>query len=94
MNIKTLTIRTTTGVALALILGACASDPDKQPSENYEEVAAKSQAVTCPAGHVLICESRRTGRIRFGTIGGKGLEKCACEPDTEVSDQSALGRIF
>jgi hypothetical protein len=94
MNCTTLTSRFIAGIAVTLVLGACASDPDKLPSENYEEVSAKTESMTCPMGHVLICESRRTGRIRFGSIGGKSLESCNCEPDSDMTDNSALGRIF
>lgn len=94
MNSTILTSRFIAGLALTLVLGACASDPDKLPSDNYEEVSAKSESMKCPVGQILICESKRTGRIRFGTIGGKGRESCNCEVDSDITDNSALGRIF
>ena len=94
MNSTTLTKPLIAGFALALFLGACASDPDRLPSDNYEEASAKTEQINCPVGHILTCESRRAGRIRFGTIGGGKLESCSCEPDSDISDNSALGRIF
>ena len=88
-----------TAVAVLLLFGVagCASTEEgkSRKDENfaYEESTAKTVAPRCPAGYVLQCESRNTGRIRFGRIGNKNLENCACEPYQGMPTQSPLPGI-
>lgn len=84
----------------ALLLAAisgCATQAEgslpKDQNTMYEESTAKSVAPRCPAGYVLQCESRNTGRIRFGRIGNKNLENCACEHYQGMPTQSPLPGI-
>lgn len=94
--IKNLTGRATNIVLLGLLLGlaACASNSDKPPSATYESSTAKSESIRCPAGQVLTCEARRTGRIRFGKMGGNNLESCSCEAESGVPINSPLPGIY
>jgi hypothetical protein len=81
-------------IGFSFILGACASNPDKPPSAAYEEATATSQPVRCPMGQVLTCEARRTGRIRFGKMGGRNLDSCSCELETGMPVNSPLPGIY
>ena len=84
--------------ALFLIaVSGCATTEDgtlrKDENLVYEESTLKTEAPRCPAGYVLQCESRNTGRIRFGRIGNKNLENCACEHYQGMPTQSPLPGI-
>jgi hypothetical protein len=81
-------------ISLAFILGACTSNPEKPPSVAYEEATAESEGIRCPVGQVLTCEASRTGRIRFGKMGGKNLDSCNCEVESSMDVNSALSDIF
>ena len=82
-------------VPALLALCACASTGDDRRDESllYEESTARTSAPRCPAGLVLQCESRKVGRIRFGRIGNKNLENCACEPYQGMPTQSPVPGI-
>lgn len=94
--IKNLTGRATILALASLVFGlaACASNPDKPPSATYESASAKSEAIRCPSGHVLTCEARKTGRIRFGKMGGNNLESCSCEIESGMPVNSPLPGIY
>lgn len=96
MNIEIQDCRAILFAAILAMLGlsACASNADKPPSQAYESATAKSQPVRCPSGHVLTCESRKTGRIRFGKMGGGNLESCSCEPESGMPVNSPLPGIY
>ena len=81
-------------LGLTLMLGACASSPDKGPSAEYEMSTADTPTYRCPSGHVLTCESRRTGRIRFGKMMNQNLDSCACELESGVPVNSPLPGIY
>ena len=83
-------------IALVVLAGcASTSDGTKPKDENllYEESTAKSTAPRCPAGMILQCEAKKTGRIRFGRIGNTNLENCACEPYQGMPTQSPVPGI-
>ena len=61
-------------------LGACASNPESVASGDDQDDAS-GPAVRCPAGYTMVCETKKTGRITFGTIGKEDLDSCACEPE-------------
>jgi len=42
-------------------------------------------AKRCPAGFSMVCEAKKSGRIRFGTLGKNNLESCGCEPEYDAS---------
>jgi len=63
------------------------------PSDEYEASTVKTPTYKCPAGQVLNCEARKTGRIRFGRMGNKNLENCACEEYMGMPTQSPLPGI-
>lgn len=69
----------TAGAAMALmfLLGGCASNAEKDVMAD-EPTEPK---IRCPAGYTMICEAKKTGRIRFGRIGKDNLDSCACEPE-------------
>ena len=71
----------TAGVAtvLTVLLGGCASNADKD--EIPEDPTAQATTIRCPAGYTMICEAKKVGRIRFGTLGKENLDSCACEPE-------------
>ena len=81
-------------ISLSFALGACASDPDKPPSPAYEEATAQSEDFRCPSGYQMVCEAKKTGRIRFGKMGGKNLDSCSCVVESDMSADSALNNIF
>ena len=60
-----------------LLLGGCASNAEKD--KMGDEAAAPK--IRCPAGYMMICEAKKTGRIRFGRIGKDNLDSCACQPE-------------
>ena len=64
---------------LMLLLGACASNAEKDVTS--ADQTAQAPAVRCPAGYTMVCETKKTGRIRFGTIGKEDLDSCSCEPE-------------
>ena len=72
---------TTAGAAtiLILLLGGCASNAEKDVAG--ADPTASAPAFRCPAGYTMVCESKKVGRIRFGTIGKEDLDSCACEPE-------------
>ena len=82
---------------LLLVAAGCASTEEgtlpKDENLVYEESTAKTVSPRCPAGYVLQCESRNTGRIRFGRIGNKNLENCACEHYQSMPTQSPVPGI-
>ncbi len=71
----------TAGVAtvLVLLLGGCASNAEKDVFG--DDQTASAPTIRCPSGYTMICEARKVGRIRFGTLGKDNLESCACEPE-------------
>ena len=71
----------TAGVAtvLTVLLGGCASNAEKD--EIPEDPTAQATTIRCPAGYTMICEAKKVGRIRFGTLGKENLDSCACEPE-------------
>lgn len=95
-----MTIRLSVAALIAIILAGvsgCATGAEgalpKDQNTMYEESTAKSVAPRCPAGYILQCESRNTGRIRFGRIGNKNLENCACEHYQGMPTQSPVPGI-
>ncbi len=64
---------------LILLLGGCASNAEKDVAG--ADQTAQAPTVRCPAGYTMICETKKVGRIRFGTIGKEGLDSCTCEPE-------------
>lgn len=81
--------------ALALAAAGCASEQERVgPSPAYEQSTAKTEAPRCPTGYVLQCETRKTGRIRFSSIGGRNLETCTCEEYRGMPTQSPLPGIY
>ncbi len=95
MNTAKLTSRAiaTAAFGLALVLGACASNPDKPPSGKFDRATAESAEIDCPTGYLLTCESKRTGRIRFGKMGGRNLDSCSCLPETGRPTMSTVPSI-
>jgi len=88
-------------LALFIILGACASNAEKEaseidkiPSGNFEEQTAKVATPRCSAGYTLTCEAARTGRIRFGRMKRDDLQSCSCEPEGNVPVNSPLPGIY
>jgi hypothetical protein len=80
---------------VAGLLGGCASSEErKNPSPEYARAAADTPDPKCPAGFVLQCETKNTGRIRFGMIGKKNLQRCACEQYQGMPTQSPLPGIY
>ncbi len=71
----------TAGVAtvLVLLLGGCASNAETDVFGDRQSASAPT--IRCPAGYTMICEARKVGRIRFGTMGKKNLESCGCQPE-------------
>jgi hypothetical protein len=63
-----------------LLLQGCASNAEKDVIS--EDPTAQAETVRCPAGYMMVCEARKTGRIRFGRIGKENLDSCACEPES------------
>ena len=61
-----------------LLLGGCASNAEKDLMSD-EPTEPKFR---CPAGYMMICEAKKTGRIRFGRIGKDNIDSCACEPES------------
>jgi hypothetical protein len=86
--------RAVSALVLTLLLGACASDPNRVPTGNFAKATAKSETIKCPSGYVLTCEAKRTGRIRFGKMGGENLESCSCEVESGVPINSPLPGIY
>ena len=64
---------------LTFLLGGCASNAEKGVSG--DDQTARAPAIRCPSGYTMICEARKVGRIRFGTMGKENLESCSCEPE-------------
>ena len=64
---------------LVLLLGGCASNAEKDVFG--DDQTASAPTIRCPNGYTMICEARKVGRIRFGTMGKENLESCACEPE-------------
>ena len=84
-------------IAAALLVAGCAADGQqerKSPPPEYASTAAATPDPKCPAGFVLQCETKRTGRIRFGMIGKKNLESCTCEEYQGMPTQSPLPGIY
>ncbi len=71
----------TAGVAtvLVLLLGGCASNAETDVFG--DDQSASAPTIRCPAGYTMICEARKVGRIRFGTMGKENLESCGCLPE-------------
>jgi hypothetical protein len=69
---------------LILLLGACASSAQKQPLGEEQAV----RTIRCPSGYTMVCEAKKVGRIRFGTIGKQNMESCACEPENFASGRT------
>ena len=71
----------TAGVAtvLVLLLGGCASNAETDVFG--DDQTASAPTIRCPSGYTMICEARKVGRIRFGTMGKENIESCACEPE-------------
>ena len=69
------------GVAtvLVLLLGGCASNAETDVFG--DDQTASAPTIRCPSGYTMICEARKVGRIRFGTMGKENIESCACEPE-------------
>jgi len=81
-------------VAVAVVAGCASREERLAPSPTYEESTVKTAVPSCPTGYVLQCEGARTGRIRFGRIGPKNLESCACEEYRGMPTQSPLPGIW
>jgi len=71
----------TAGVAtvLVLLLGGCASNAETDVFG--DDQTASAPTIRCPAGYTMVCEAKKVGRIRFGTMGKENLDACACEPE-------------
>ncbi|MDH4110224.1 MAG: hypothetical protein OEW35_18225 [Gammaproteobacteria bacterium] len=81
--------------ALALVASGCSSQQEHVgPSTTYEDATAKTTAPKCPTGYVLQCETKKTGRIRFSSIGGGNLETCSCEEYRGMPTQSPLPGVY
>jgi hypothetical protein len=63
---------------LLLLLGGCAANTEK---DSINDSAANAPNIRCPAGYMMICEAKKTGRIRFGRLGKDNLDSCACQPE-------------
>jgi hypothetical protein len=88
-------------LALFFLIGACASNAEKDTSAteksgptNFEEQTAKVAAPRCPAGYTLTCEASKTGRIRFGKMKPSNLESCSCEQGIGMPSNSPLPGIY
>ena len=64
--------------AVFLLLAGCAANADKDATGDS---AASAPKIRCPAGYMMICEAKKTGRIRFGRLGKDNLDSCACQPE-------------
>jgi hypothetical protein len=69
---------------LVLLLGACASSGQDQALP--EEPAVRT--LRCPSGYTMVCDAKKVGRIRFGTIGKQNTDSCACEPENFASGRT------
>ena len=71
----------TAGVAtvLVLLLGGCASNAETDVFG--DDQTASAPTLRCPAGYTMICEAKKVGRIRFGTMGKENLDSCSCQPE-------------
>lgn len=72
-------IAASVGIAFLFLLGGCAANAEKDTAS--ENPVASTPQVKCPVGYMMICEAKKTGRIRFGTLGKDKLESCTCEPE-------------
>ncbi|MDH5345684.1 MAG: hypothetical protein OEW59_07970 [Gammaproteobacteria bacterium] len=82
-------------IAAGFFTAGCAGNEERtSPPPDYAATAANTPDPKCPAGSVLQCESKRTGRIRFGMIGKKNLESCSCEHYQGMPTQSPLPGIY
>lgn len=82
-------------VAIGLAAAGCAGNQAREESsDTYAEATTKTEAPKCPTGYVLQCETRKTGRIRFSSIGGHNLETCTCEEYHGMPTQSPLPGIY
>lgn len=95
------TSKPVTVLVLTFVLGACASNAEKEASATeesgsteYEEQTAKVKTPRCRAGYTLTCEAGRTGRIRFGKMKPSDLESCSCEPESGMPVNSPLPGIY
>ena len=61
-----------------LLVSACAGNAEK---DAMNDSAANAPKIRCPVGYMMICEAKKTGRIRFGRIGKDNLDSCACQPE-------------
>lgn len=68
---------------LILLLGGCASDAETGIAGDDQTVRAP--AIRCPTGYTMVCEAKKVGRIRFGTLGKDNLDSCSCEPEYNSS---------
>jgi len=69
-------------------LGACASNSETVASgDDWDDESGP--AIRCGAGYTLVCEAKRTGRIRFGRLGKDNLDSCACQPEYGSSGRPA-----
>lgn len=73
--------------AAVVVLDGCASSAEKD--EVTEDRTSQAQEIKCPAGYTMICEAKKTGRIRFGRLGKDNLDSCACEPEYNSSGRPA-----
>ena len=80
-------------ISLSFMLGACAANSDKPPSPAYEAATAQTEDIRCPSGYVLICEAKKTGRIKFGKMG-RNLDSCGCAVESGIHADSALSDIY
>jgi len=78
-------------IAITMLVAGCATNAGPVgPSAVYEGATEKTVAFQCRSGYILACESKRTGRIKFGRIGNKNLDSCACLPDSEIITETRL----
>jgi len=84
-------------VAASLLAAGCAGHDEREstsPPPEYAATAAATPDPKCPSGFILQCETKRTGRIRFGMIGKQNLESCTCEEYRGMPTQSPLPGIY
>lgn len=60
------------------LLDGCATGTSTGTAGNSRSTTA---SVKCPMGRTMVCEAKKIGRIRFGTLGKNNLDSCSCEPE-------------
>ena len=67
-------------IAIVLLLSACAQQSPARAQASASPLEGRRATLRCPAGTIMQCETRRTGRIRHGTFA-RNNDHCACIPE-------------